>query len=67
MAIKKNDLSYYFIFDKKDLPASYVKSCESFFNEIRQIKNPAVTYKRAVNNLKRRVKKWKHINHKKNY
>ena len=57
MRIKKNDLSYYFIFDKKDLPASYVKSCEGFFNEIKQIKNPAVTYKRAVNNLKRRVKK----------
>ena len=67
MRIKKNDLSYYFIFDKKDLPASYVKSCESFFNEIKQIKNPAATYKRAVNNLKRRVKKWKHINRKKNY
>jgi hypothetical protein len=57
MRIKKNDLSFYFTFDKKDLPASYVSSCESFFNEIRQIKNPAATYKAAVNNLKRKVKK----------
>tara|TARA_R110002012_G_scaffold126217_1_gene278002 strand:- start:1079 stop:1252 length:174 start_codon:yes stop_codon:yes gene_type:complete len=57
MKIKKNDLSYYFIFDKKDLPKTYVKSCESFFNEIKQIKNPAITYKTAVNKLKRGVKK----------
>lgn len=57
MRIKKNDLSFYFTFDKKELPQSYVKSCESFFNEIKQIKNPAATYKAAVNNLKRKVKK----------
>lgn len=55
--INKNDLSYYFVFNKEDLPSSYVKSCEDFFNEIKQIKDPAATYKAAVNNLKRRVKK----------
>tara|TARA_R100001460_G_scaffold18084_2_gene38447 strand:- start:336 stop:533 length:198 start_codon:yes stop_codon:yes gene_type:complete len=56
MKIKKDDLSYYFILDHKDLPQSYLDSCESFFNEIKQIKNPAVTYKTAVNKLKKGVK-----------
>jgi len=59
--INHNDLSFYFTTDHKNLSASYVKSCESFFNEIRQIKNPAATYKAAVNNLKRKVKKWLHF------
>lgn len=57
MRVKKNDLSFYFTFDKKDLPKTYVESCESFFNEIKQIKNPAATYKAAVNKLKKGVKK----------
>ena len=54
--INKNDLSFYFITDHKQLPDSYLKSCNDFFNEIKEIKNPAATYRKAVNNLKRKVK-----------
>ena len=54
--INKNDLSFYFITDHKQLPDSYLKSCNNFFNEIKEIKNPAATYRKAVNNLKRKVK-----------
>jgi len=34
--IKNNDLTHYFIRDHRELPASYLKSCEKFFREIRQ-------------------------------
>lgn len=51
--INKNDLTFYFIKDHKQLPESYLKSCNDFFNEIKQIKNPASVYKNAVNKLKR--------------
>jgi len=54
--INKNDLSFYFITDHKQLPESYLKSCNDFFNEIKEIKNPTATYRQAVNNLKRKVK-----------
>ena len=53
MRIKKNDLTFYFIRDHKQLPESYLKSCNDFFNEIKQIKDPATMYKKAVNQLKR--------------
>jgi len=53
MRIKKNDLTFYFIRDHKQLPESYLKSCNDFFNEIKYIKNPAAMYKKAVNQLKR--------------
>ena len=32
--IKHNDLLPWFIRDHRELPASYVKSCEKFFNEL---------------------------------
>ena len=32
--IKHNDLTHYFIRDHKDLPASYLASCEKFFKEL---------------------------------
>ena len=32
--IKHNDLTHYFLADHKDLPASYLASCEKFFKEI---------------------------------
>lgn len=51
--INKNDLTFYFIRDHKQLPDSYLKSCNDFFNEIKQIKNPASVYKNAVNKLRR--------------
>jgi hypothetical protein len=83
--INKNDLTFYFIKDHKQLPDAYLRSCDKFFKElsakqqaidetvphcdideakncndffkeIKQIKNPAATYKQAVNNLKRKVK-----------
>ena len=34
--IKNNDLTHYFIRDHRELPASYLKSCEKFFKKIRQ-------------------------------
>jgi hypothetical protein len=36
MRIKKNDLTHWFIRDHRTLPASYVKSCRKFFDEIRK-------------------------------
>jgi len=53
--INKNDLTFYFIKDHKQLPESYLKSCNDFFNEIKQIKNPASVYKSAVNKLKKGI------------
>ena len=32
--IKNNDLTHYFIRDHRELPASYLKSCQKFFDEI---------------------------------
>jgi hypothetical protein len=49
---KHNNLLNYFIFDKKDLSKEYLKSCNEFFNRDR----PEVVYKKAVNNLKRKLK-----------
>ena len=36
MRIKKNDLTAWFLQDHRTLPASYVKSCQKFFDEIRK-------------------------------
>ena len=33
--IKHNDLTHYFLADHKDLPASYLASCEAFFKSIK--------------------------------
>ena len=49
---KHNNLLNYFIFDKKDLSKAYLKSCNEFFNRDK----PEVAYKKAVNNLKRKLK-----------
>ena len=56
MRIKKSDLTFYFIRDHEQLPESYLKSCNDFFNEIKQIKNPAAMYKKAINQLKKSKK-----------
>tara|TARA_R100000278_G_scaffold116330_1_gene95621 strand:- start:463 stop:633 length:171 start_codon:yes stop_codon:yes gene_type:complete len=32
--IKHNDLSWYFMRPRKELPAAYVRSCEKFFKEL---------------------------------
>tara|TARA_Y100000361_G_scaffold122296_1_gene114511 strand:- start:195 stop:386 length:192 start_codon:yes stop_codon:yes gene_type:complete len=34
--IKHNDLTHYFMVDHKDLPASYLASCEKFFKSLKQ-------------------------------
>jgi hypothetical protein len=34
--IKHNDLTHYFLRDHKDLPPAYVKSCQKFFNSLKQ-------------------------------
>jgi hypothetical protein len=49
---KHNNLLNYFIFDKKDLSKAYLKSCNEFFNRDK----PEIAYKKAVNNLKRKLK-----------
>ena len=49
---KHNNLLNYFIFDKKDLSKTNLKSCNEFFNRDK----PEVAYKKAVNNLKRKLK-----------
>ena len=33
--IKHNDLTHYFLRDHKDLPASYLASCEKFFKSLK--------------------------------
>tara|TARA_R100001163_G_scaffold48422_1_gene36402 strand:+ start:316 stop:498 length:183 start_codon:yes stop_codon:yes gene_type:complete len=37
--IDNNDLTHYFIRDHRELPASYLKSCEKFFKQIRKVKH----------------------------
>ena len=37
--INNNDLTHYFIRDHRELPASYLKSCEKFFKQIRKEKD----------------------------
>ena len=37
--IKKNDLTHWFIRDHRELPASYVKSCQKFFDELQATSN----------------------------
>jgi hypothetical protein len=32
--IKNNDLTHYFLRDHSELPESYLKSCQKFFDEI---------------------------------
>ena len=49
---KHNNLLNYFLYDKKDLSKAYLKSCNKFLNE----NKPEVAYKKAVNNLKRKLK-----------
>jgi hypothetical protein len=58
--IKHNDLTAWFLQDHATLPASYVKSCQEFFEEIskRQAKRQA-SYKRqaaACTNKKKNYK-----------
>jgi hypothetical protein len=50
--IKHNDLTHYFIRDHKDLPASYLASCEKFFKAGRE---DAAMYKRQIEEHKRQA------------
>ena len=34
MRIKHNDLSWYFMRPREELPAAYVRKCEKFFKEL---------------------------------
>ena len=47
MRIKHNDLAWYFIRPHDQLPASYLKSCKKFFNEL-SIKQQAASNKRQA-------------------
>ena len=55
--IKHNDLTHYFIRDHKDLPASYLASCEKFFKA--GIEDAAM-YKRQIEEHKRQASSTKH-------
>ncbi len=49
---KHNNLLNYFICNHKDLSRAYKISCYKFLNQ----NKPEVVYKKAVNNLKRKLK-----------
>ena len=49
---KHNNLLNYFICNHKDLSKAYLKNCNKFLNQ----NKPEVVYKKAVNNLKRKLK-----------
>jgi len=46
--IKKNDLTAWFLEDHATLPASYVKSCQEFFDELKENQNRHVLIAGAV-------------------
>ena len=49
--IKHNDLSWYFMRPREELPAAYVRSCEKFFKSIKQQaidKRQATSYSRII-------------------
>jgi hypothetical protein len=48
--IKHNDLTHYFLRDHKDLPASYLASCEKFF---KSLKRQAPSSKRQASSLEK--------------
>ena len=57
--IKNNDLTHYFIRDHKQLPASYLKSCNKFFRELGQAtsnKQQATSCKKQLHKVGTRVK-----------
>jgi hypothetical protein len=51
--IKHNDLTAWFLEDHATLPASYVKSCQKFFDEIS--KRQATSYKQQASSNKRQA------------
>jgi hypothetical protein len=46
--IKKHDLTAWFLQDHRTLPASYVKSCQEFFDELKENQNRHVLIAGAV-------------------
>jgi hypothetical protein len=46
--IKKHDLTAWFLEDHATLPASYVKSCQEFFDELKENQNRHVLIAGAV-------------------
>jgi hypothetical protein len=45
--IKHNDLSWYFMRPREELPAAYVRSCEKFFKEISSKRQASSTKRQA--------------------
>ena len=62
MRILKNDLTHWFIRDHDQLPASYLKSCKNFFQELRDkqqaasVKLQAASCKKQLHKVGTRVK-----------
>jgi hypothetical protein len=46
--INNNDLTHYFIRDHRELPASYLKSCEKFFKQIRKANHERIKKERDM-------------------
>ena len=56
--IKHNDLTHYFMADHKDLPASYLASCEEFFTWLKDSEKngfKAPSSKRQASSSKRQA------------
>ena len=51
--IKHNDLSWYFMRPREELPAAYVRKCEKFFKELSD-KRQASSSKRQASSLTNR-------------
>jgi hypothetical protein len=52
--IKHNDLSWYFMRPREELPAAYVRSCEKFFKELSH-KRQASSSKRQASSTKQQA------------
>ena len=56
MRIKNNDLTHWFIWDHNQLPASYLKSCNEFFQELGR-KQQATSNKQQASSCKKQLHK----------
>ena len=48
--IKHNDLSWYFMRPREELPAAYVRSCEKFFKELSSKRQASSSKRQASSN-----------------
>jgi len=53
--IRHNDLTHYFLRDHRELPASYLRSCEKFFKSIKQQASSGKLQASSLTNNKYRI------------